>query len=131
MLRDVYRDSVLHRRLWRRTDWALLPPDLERQPGTVVGIAEVDALAVVKVDPGDSLVVDIRSIETGVVDGHPSPVIEAQRHMSARHQWMGDSDVGPQVSADDDVTTGSECASRRVGADCQRWERSLPHPPTL
>jgi hypothetical protein len=77
----------------------LVVTDLEGQPGTV-GIADVDVESVGDVDHRNPVAVDEHSIEAAVVDRHPAARLEAQDHVRARYQGMGDAEVGAQITAD-------------------------------
>ena len=100
--------------------------DLERKLWPV-GIADVDALAVVDVDHRHPAAVDVGAVQRTVVDGQPAPLIEAQQQMSTRDQRMRDAHVGAQIAPDHHVMACGEGALRSVVSDCQHGRCCLTH----
>jgi hypothetical protein len=96
-----------------------MPPDLETQLRPI-RVADVEALAVVEIDGGNSLVVDIHPVEAAVVDGDPPALVEPQYKVCAGDQRMCDSDVGAKVAADDHVVARREGSGRPVVSNGQR-----------
>ena len=86
-----------------------MPAHLEGQ-SRPVGVADVDLLAVLDVDGGHAATVDEHAVEAAVVDRHPAALIEPQHHVGSRDKGVGDTQVGAEVAADDDITAGRERA---------------------
>lgn len=82
---------------------------LERQRRTV-RIPDIDPQAVLDVDYRHPAVVDIEAIEAAVVDGDPTALVIPHDQMSAGDQWMGDSQIGTQVTPDDYIVACREGA---------------------
>ena len=97
----------------------LMAADLEGQLRTV-GVADVEALTVVDVDDGHPPAVDVHPVEAAVVDGDPPALVEPQHQVGAGDQRMCDTDVGAQVTADDDVVARREGSGRPVVPNGQR-----------
>ena len=98
---------------------SLVAPDLERQLRPV-GIADVDALAVVDVDHRHPAAVDESSVERAVVDRQPPALVEAQQQVGARDQRVRDAHVGAEVAPDHHVMACGEGAFRPVMPNGQR-----------
>jgi hypothetical protein len=88
-------------------------PDLEPQQGSV-GIADVEALAVVEVDHRHSPAVDESPIERTVVDRQPPALVEAQQQMGPRDQRVCDAHIGAEIAPDHHVMACGEGALRPV-----------------
>ena len=100
--------------------------DFEGDPRPV-GLADVDALAVLDVDLRHPLAVDEHPVERVVVDRHPAALVEAQQHMRTGDQRVGHPQVGAQVAADDDVAARGETALGSVGPNRQHGLRGPIH----
>jgi hypothetical protein len=90
-----------------------VPADLERQLRPV-GVADVEALAVVDVHGGHSPVVDVHPVEAAVVDRDPAALVEPQHKVCAGDQRMCDTDVGAKITADYDVVARRKASGRPV-----------------
>jgi hypothetical protein len=100
--------------------------DLESKPRPV-GVADVDGLAVVDVDHRHPTPVDVGSVQRTVVDGEPTPLLEAQHQVRTRDEWMSDAHVGAQIAPDYHVMACGEGALRSVVSDCQHGRCCLTH----
>ena len=98
---------------------ALVSPDLETQLRPI-GIADVEVLTVLQVDRGHAPVVDVHPVEAAVVDGDPPALVEPQHKVCARDQWMCDTDVGAEVTSDNDVVARRKGSGRPVISNGQR-----------
>ena len=121
--RRDHRDRLRRRQL---TDRALVMSDFEGHPRPV-GLADVDALAVVDVDHRHPLAFDEHPVERVVVDRHPPALIEAQQHVRAGDQRVGHAQVGAQVTADDHVAARREAALGSVSPNRQHGLRGSIH----
>jgi hypothetical protein len=83
--------------------------DLEGQTRPV-GPSDVDALAIVDVDPPHPLAADENPGGRTVVDRYPFAPIEAQQQVRAGDQRMGNAHVGAEVTSDHHITAGREAA---------------------
>jgi hypothetical protein len=101
-------------------------PDFERQQWPV-GIADVDALAVVEVDDWHPPTVSESAIQRTVVDRQPPALVVAQQQMGARNQGVRNPHVGPEVAPDHHVVARREGALRPVIANGKRWRGCLTH----
>ena len=109
-----------HRRgLGRAPSHPTVPPDLEPQRRPI-GIADVDARAVLDVDHRHPPAVDEGPVERTVVDRQPPALIEPQQQMGARNQRVGDAHVGPEVTPDHHVVARRESPFRPVIPNGQR-----------
>jgi hypothetical protein len=79
-----------------------------------VGIADVDALAVVDVDHRHPPAIDVSPVQRTVVDRQPPALVEPQQQMSARNQRVGEAHIGPEVAPHHHVMTCCEGTFRPV-----------------
>ena len=100
--------------------------DFERDPRPV-GLADVDALAVMDVDHRHSLAVGEHPVQRVVVDRDPAALVEAQQQMRTGDQRVGHPQVGAQVAPDDDVAARGEAALGSVGPNRQHWLHGSIH----
>jgi hypothetical protein len=96
----------------------LLRADRESEPRPL-GIAHVDALAVVDVDDGHPVTVDVGPVQRAVVDGQPAALIEAQDQVRARDPRVRDAQVGMLITSDDNLMTCCEGSLGPVVPNCQ------------
>ncbi len=94
-------------RLARPVVFTPLRADGKGQPRSP-GIADVDALAVVNVDDGHPVAVQVGPVERTVVDCQPPSLIEAQDQVRPRDSGIRDAHVGLGVAPDDHFVAGGE-----------------------
>jgi hypothetical protein len=92
-----------------------------------VWVAEVDPHAIGDVGNGHALAIDEHSVQAAVVDRHPSALVEAQVHMRARDQVVGNAHVGAQVSTNYHVVACRKGAWDPVVQHGEGWRCCLRH----
>lgn len=95
--------------------------DFEGQCRTI-WVADIDLLTVLDIDARHSTVVDEKAVETTVVDGDPSALVEPEHQVRTGNKGVSNADIRSQVTSDDYIVACCEGAFRSVVTHSQnRW----------